>query len=81
MENAKNLIFGKVGNVFGILEEIFGSGLIIGWRKTTRTVSFCQKQEGECQKYSFLAEGQIFLAFWGRFLADYRCKNCWKAYK
>lgn len=24
MENAKNLIFGKIGNVFGILEEIFG---------------------------------------------------------
>ncbi len=45
MENAKNLIFGKIGNVFGILEDIFGSGFITGWRKTTRTVSFCQKQE------------------------------------
>ncbi len=25
--------------------KVFGSGFITGWRKTTRTVSFCQKQE------------------------------------
>ena len=25
--------------------QVFGSGFITGWRKTTRTVSFCQKQE------------------------------------
>ena len=63
MENAKNLIFGKIGNVFGILEEIFGSRFIIGWRKTTRTVSFCQKQERECQKFSFWQRDRDFWHF------------------
>ena len=53
--------FWQDGKVFGILEEIFGSGFIIGWRKTTRTVSFCQKQEGESQKYGFLA---FWAGFW-----------------
>jgi hypothetical protein len=35
-------VFSKV---FGIYGRVFGSEFIIGWRKTTRTVSFCQKQE------------------------------------
>ena len=90
-ENAKNLVFGILGKFLARFLAGFGSGDYGGRRRGKRRdfscqkwFRECQKQIVGCQKFCFWQIRDIFGRIFGnlrKFLADYRCKNSWKAYK
>ena len=55
-----NLIFGRIGSIFGIWGEVFGSEFIIGRKKTTRLFLSAKNRQRSAKNLAFWQNQECF---------------------